>query len=70
MRSQRGGVQQDVVRAFASAAASVGAHLNIVLSCLLGALLLSLASWALLLGNVAAERAQGSHDAARPTCSA
>ncbi|MDL2356895.1 MAG: diguanylate cyclase, partial [Pseudomonadota bacterium] len=65
MRSQRGGVQQDVVRAFASAAASVGAHLNIVLSCLLGALLLSLASWALLLGNVAAERAQGSHDAAR-----
>jgi diguanylate cyclase (GGDEF)-like protein len=63
MRSEPGAVKQGTYHALASLVGSIVANLNIVVACFLSALLLSLLSWALLLGGVASDREDGSRDA-------
>jgi diguanylate cyclase (GGDEF)-like protein len=62
MRSESGVVKQGAFHALSSLVASIVANLNIVVACLLSALLVSLLGWSLLLGAVAADRQEASRD--------
>ena len=56
MRSESGVVKQGAFQALSGLGSSIVANLNVVAACFLSALFVSLLGWAVLLGNVAAER--------------
>ena len=62
MRSESGVVKQGVFHALSSLVASLVANLNIVAACMLSALFVSAAGWAVLLGNAASDREEASRD--------